>query len=90
MRIQGIIEAAHDRKRAMQCFEHALAIAREQGARSWELRTATSIAVQHLESARPDAARDVLLPVLDSFTEGDGTADLTRAREVARELGHQG
>jgi predicted ATPase len=60
-------------------FAEAMDLARQQGARSFQLRIASSIAAYHLAGGRVDAAKDVLAPVLETFTEGFDTADLRRA-----------
>ena len=57
----------------------ALEVAREQHALSWELRAATELARLWARDGRGPAARDLLEPVLGSFTEGHTTADLRRA-----------
>jgi predicted ATPase len=64
----------------------ARALARRQGARSWELRIATSLALVWLRKGRKREALDVLKPVYDEFTEGFATADLQRASTLLREL----
>ena len=60
-------------------FERAIAIARQQVARSWELRATTSLAQLWAQRGREAAARDRLAAVYDSFTEGFDTADLRAA-----------
>jgi predicted ATPase len=67
---------------ALQCFADSLRWAREQKARSWELRAAISIA--RLPSSGDDA-RASLRSVLDGFSEGFETADLVAARLLLRE-----
>ena len=69
------------------CFRNALSTARRQGAKSFELRTATSLARFCREQGRNDAARNELAPVLGWFTEGFDTADLQQARTLLNELG---
>jgi tetratricopeptide (TPR) repeat protein len=54
--------------------------ARHQQARSWELRTATTMAEILADQSRVDAAVALLRPVFDWFTEGFGTLDLRCAR----------
>ncbi|MFQ5972389.1 MAG: AAA family ATPase [Alphaproteobacteria bacterium] len=71
---------------AEACFERALAIAREQGTRSLELRAATSLARLWQTGARRDTARDLLAPVYNWFTEGFGTRDLKDAKALLDEL----
>jgi predicted ATPase/DNA-binding winged helix-turn-helix (wHTH) protein len=67
-------------------FRRALDLARQQGALSWELRAATSLARLWREQARSKEARELLAPVYDRFTEGFGTADLRAARSLLDEL----
>jgi tetratricopeptide (TPR) repeat protein len=61
-------------------FGYALDWARRQGALSWELRAATSLARLWHEQNRTRAAREILAPVYDRFTEGFETADLRAAK----------
>jgi predicted ATPase len=68
------------------CFAAALAVARQQAARSFELRAATSLARLRRDQARRGEARDVLEPVYGWFTEGLDTPDLRDARELLDEL----
>ena len=62
------------------CYQNALRIAREQGARSLELRTATSLSQLWRDQNKKQDARDLLAPVYDWFTEGFDTPDLKDAR----------
>jgi predicted ATPase len=64
----------------------AIAVAREQEAKGWELRAATSLARLWQQDERRLAARDVLAPVHEWFTEGRDTADLQEAEQLLREL----
>jgi predicted ATPase len=64
----------------------ALAVAREQNARMWELRAATSLARLWADQGKRAQARDLLAPVYSWFTEGFDTADLKDARAVLDEL----
>ena len=61
--------------------------ARKQHARSWELRTATTLAGLLIDGGRRDAAREVLAPVYGWFTEGFDTHDLVAARALLDDLG---
>jgi predicted ATPase len=61
------------------CFQRAIATAREQCARMWELRTATSLARLWRDQGRRAEARDLLAPVYGWFTEGFDTPDLKKA-----------
>jgi predicted ATPase len=61
-------------------FTQALDWARRQGALSWELRSATSLARLWRDQNRAKAAREILASVYDRFTEGFETADLKAAK----------
>jgi predicted ATPase len=75
-----------DTAEAEQCFQRALQVARQQQAKSWELRAATSLSrLWQLEGKRGDA-RELLMPVYTWFTEGFDTADLQDARVLADRL----
>jgi len=75
-----------DPAQAEDSFRTALAIAREQGTRGYELRAATSLARLWGEQRRRGEARDLLAPVYGSFTEGFDTADLKDAKALLDEL----
>jgi predicted ATPase len=63
-------------------FRQALDWARRQGALSWELRSATSLARLWRGQGRPMEAMALLQPVYDHFTEGFETADLKAAKAL--------
>jgi predicted ATPase len=63
-------------------FERALAIARAQQAKSWELRVAMSVARLWRDRGKRDEARDLLAPVYGWFTEGFDTRDLKEAKAL--------
>src|SRR3984885_13756575 len=67
-------------------FWQALDWARRQGALSWELRCATSLARLWRNQARSNEARELLAPVYDRFTEGFDTADLKAAKALLTDL----
>ena len=67
-------------------FRTALAIAREQGTRGYELRAASSLARLWREQGRRPEARELLAPVYGWFTEGFDTADLKDAKTLLAEL----
>jgi predicted ATPase len=75
-----------DPAKAEGSFRTALAIAREQGTRGYELRTATSLARLWRQQSRLADARDLLAPLYGSFTEGFDTADLKEAKALLDEL----
>jgi predicted ATPase len=76
-----------DPAKAEDSFRTALAIAREQGARGYELRAAVSLARLCRDHGRHAEARDVLAPVYGWFTEGFDTPDLKDAKALLDELG---
>jgi predicted ATPase/DNA-binding winged helix-turn-helix (wHTH) protein len=61
-------------------YQQALGWARRQGALSWELRAATSLARLLRDQNRPTEAIALLAPIYNRFTEGFGTADLKAAK----------
>ncbi len=63
-------------------YLQALDWARRQGALSWELRCATSLARLWRGRARGDEARELLAQVHDRFAEGFATADLKAAKAL--------
>jgi class 3 adenylate cyclase/predicted ATPase len=75
-----------ERAEAEAHFEHALSIAREQKARSWELRAAMSLARLWRDRDKRQQARDLLAPVYGWFTEGFDTRDLQEAKALLDEL----
>ena len=75
-----------DPAKAEESFRTALAIAREQGTRGYELRAATSLARLWGEQGRRGEARELLAPVYGWFTEGFDTADLKDAKALLEEL----
>jgi len=70
-------------------LQQALAIARRQQAKSWELRAATSPSRLWQQQGRRDEARELLAPIYGWFTEGSDTADLQEAKALLEELGGQ-
>ena len=78
-----------DAAKAEAYFERALAVARQQQAKSWELRAAMSMARLWRDQGKRDEARDLLAPVYGWFTEGFDTLDLKEAKALLDELGHR-
>jgi predicted ATPase/DNA-binding winged helix-turn-helix (wHTH) protein len=77
-----ILAAQHDRESALNCLTEALAVAREQSALAWELRSTMVLARLLAEGGQRDQARHTLALVYDRFTEGFETADLRLARAL--------
>jgi predicted ATPase len=67
---------------AAECFTRALAIAREQRAKSWELKVATSLCTAARDRSARGEARRLVKETYDWFKEGRDTADLKAARGV--------
>jgi predicted ATPase len=75
-----------DAAKAEAHFERALAIARAQKAKSWELRAATSLARLRRNQGKQQQASGLLAPIYDWFTEGFDTLDLKEAKTLLDEL----
>jgi predicted ATPase len=75
-----------DAAKAEAHFERAVAIARAQQAKSWELRAATSMARLWRDQGKRDEAHDLLAPIYGWFTEGFDTLDLKEAKALLEEL----
>jgi predicted ATPase len=75
-----------DAAKAETYFERALAVARQQQSKSWELRAATSMARLWRDQGKRDEARELLAPVYGWFTEGFDTRDLKEAKALLDEL----
>jgi class 3 adenylate cyclase len=71
-----------DAAEAETWFQDALAVARRQQAKWWELRAATSLARLWQSQGKAAQARDLLAPVHAWFTEGFDTADLIEAKAL--------
>jgi len=78
--------AADGVARGEALLQRSLALAREQGALAWELRTATSLARHRAHLDRRSDARALLSPVFERFTEGFQTRDLLEARTLLEAL----
>jgi predicted ATPase len=72
---------------AEQCFQQALAVARRQQAKAWELRAAMSLARLWQQQGKRAEAYELLAPIYGWFTEGFDTADLQEAKALLDELG---
>ena len=75
-----------DTAKAEAYFGRALAVARAQQAKSWELRAAMSMARLWRDQSKRDKAHDLLAPVYGWFTEGFDTFDLKEAKALLDEL----
>jgi tetratricopeptide (TPR) repeat protein len=75
-----------DAAKAEAHFERALAVARQQQAKSWELRAAMSMARLWRDQGKVQQARELLAPVYGWFTEGFDTRDLKEAKALLEQL----
>jgi predicted ATPase len=71
-----------DPAKAEAHFERALAVARAQQAKSWELRAAMSMARLKRDQGKRDEARQLLAPIYGWFAEGFDTFDLREAKTL--------
>jgi predicted ATPase len=78
--------SARDPNDETELLQDSLTKAREQGAKLWELRTATSLAELWRNQDRHSAARETLAPIYAGFTEGFDTSDLVAARTLLGEI----
>jgi len=88
-RLQGELllrQALPDASQAEACFQQALAVARRQQAKSWELRVALSLSRLWQGQGKRAEARELLAPVYGWFTEGFDTPDLQEASALLTAL----
>ena len=88
-RIRGeiaLMSPEADAANAEAYFERALAVARQQRAKSWELRAAMSMARLWRDQGRTQQALELLAPIYGWFTEGFNTRDLKEAKALLNEL----
>jgi predicted ATPase len=71
---------------AEACFHRALALARQQAAKIWELRSAVRLARFWSGRGRLPDARDLLLPLCDAFAGSRPIPDIETARALVMEL----
>jgi predicted ATPase len=82
----ALVSPERDATKAEAHFVRALAVARQQQAKSWELRAAMSLARLWRDQGKPQQARELLAPVYGWFTEGFDTLDLKDAKTLLDEL----
>jgi len=88
-RLRGTLllrQAVPDRVQGEACLQQALALARRQRARSWELRAATSLAGLWQQHGKRQEAHDLLASVYHGFTEGFDTLDVQEAQTLLEAL----
>jgi predicted ATPase len=74
-------------KEVEDCFQKAIEIGRQQRAKSWELRAATSLARLWQQQGKQAEAHELLSDIYNRFTEGFDTKDLKDAKALLEELG---
>jgi predicted ATPase len=82
----ALLSPQRDFAKAEAYFQRAIAIARQQQAKSWELRAAMSLARLWRDQGKVQQARELLAPVYGWFTEGFDTRDLKEAKALLEEL----
>jgi class 3 adenylate cyclase/tetratricopeptide (TPR) repeat protein len=85
-RLQGRLQAATNGKTSEENYKLALDVARRQGARLFEVRSATDLARLWRDQGKVQQARELLAPVYGWFTEGFDTRDLKDAKALLKEL----
>jgi predicted ATPase len=89
LRLKGSILLSKPRSdvvSAEQFYRESLELAGRLSARAWEVKAAMSLALLWMEQGRREEARGALAPVVDQFTEGFETLDLSRARRLLDRL----
>ncbi len=75
-----------DEMEAERTLMQSLALAREQSAKSWELRTAMTVAKLRARQGRVDEGRQLVSAVLGNFGDGLETVDLAAAKNLLAQL----
>jgi predicted ATPase len=86
LRGEALLAGAGTASEAEAAIEQGIDVARQQNAKSWELRGVTSLARLRRQQGRPQEAVALLAPIYAWFTEGFDTADLKAARTLLDEL----
>ena len=86
-RLRGeLLVVVDDPVAAEASLHQAIAVARRQSAKLWELRAATSLARLWRDQGKHIEARDLLAPIYGWFTEGFDTAVLQDAKTLLDQL----
>ena len=81
--------ASNAQAEAESCYNRAIEIARQQSAKSWELRAAKSLARLWQQQGKIAEARQMLAEIYGWFTESFDTADLQEAKALLEELSRE-
>jgi class 3 adenylate cyclase/predicted ATPase len=79
-------QEAPDEREAERCIRKAVEVARQQQAKSFELRAAASLCRLWQQQGKRGEAKELLAPIYGWFTEGFDTADLREARTLLEAL----
>jgi predicted ATPase len=82
--LQHVTSSLHAEAEA--CFQKAIDLARQQQAKSWELRASTSLARLWQSQDKREEARQLLAEIYGWFTEGFDTKDLQEAKALLDQL----
>ena len=86
LRGEALLAGAGTAGEAETAMQQRIDVARQQNAKSWELRCAMSLARLRQQQGRSQEAAALLAPIYDWFTEGVDTADLQAARTLLDEF----
>jgi hypothetical protein len=86
-RLRGtLLLSIREHAAAEDSYRFALEVARQQSAKFWELRVATSLARLWRDQGKRNEAHDLLAPIYSSFSEGFDTHDLKESGALLNEL----
>ena len=86
-RLRGnLLYAMGDRSAAEESYHQALAVAKRQSAKLWELLSATSLGRLWRDQGKAAEARELLAPIYGWFTEGFDTPVLQDAKALLEQL----
>ena len=86
-RVRGdLLTAIGDQVAAERSYQQAIAVAKRQSAKMFELRASTNLARLWRDQGKRNEARELLAPVYGWFTEGFDTRDLKEAKTLLEEL----
>jgi predicted ATPase len=83
----ALLSPSSDVAEAQAYFERAISTARQQQAKSWELRASINLTRLWRDKGQREQAREVIAPISRWFTEGFDTLDLKEAKALLMELG---
>jgi ATP/maltotriose-dependent transcriptional regulator MalT len=78
--------ADHDNEQAEAKFFRSIELCHEQQAKSFEIRSAISLAAHWFQTGQRERALELLVPLHDSFSEGQDTADLRKSAALIEQM----